>query len=77
MVQEIAIHYVDEGAGRPVVLVHGTSSAWYDELWSRREAIRCVPALLLFPTADHFVREEARDALGAVLREYLKVGRAH
>jgi haloalkane dehalogenase len=33
------------------------SSAWYDELWNRREAIRCVPALLLWGMKDPIFRK--------------------
>jgi len=78
------------------------SSDWYEELWSRRERISHIPALLLwglkdpilrarhlsrwqelfrdaqtvtFPTAGHFVPEEARDELRPVLERFLDARR--
>ena len=57
------VHYIDEGQGPTVLMVHGTpswcyarsllgSSAWYDALWARRERIARIPALLVWGARD-------------------------
>lgn len=102
---EIHQHYTEpfprrEDRRAPWLLAHELvgSGGWYEDLWSRRDRIRDIPALILwgmkdpafreehlnrwtdlfsnarvvrFPEAGHMVQEEERDALEALIREFL------
>jgi pimeloyl-ACP methyl ester carboxylesterase len=47
-VEGARMHYVDEGHGPTVLMVHG----WYDTLWQRRQQLASIPALLVWGMKD-------------------------
>ncbi len=84
-IEELKVHYSDEGQGYPLVLIHGTSSSlhtwqgWTEKLKKHFRIIRMdVPAYgLTGPNRDHDYSEEWYDQFLVSFLNQLKIEKCH